>query len=69
MTVTHEGESVALRGLGTGVLRAGGAVSYRGCVIYHATSQKLARLNTAAGVFEFDVDAQGNTHLKIWEWK
>jgi len=43
-------------------------VSYRGCLIYSTTSAKLARLNTLAGVFEFEVDAEGNTHSKIWAW-
>ena len=31
--------------------------------------QKLVRLNSVGGAFEFEVDAEGNTHLKIWEWK
>jgi len=26
-------------------------------------------LNTVAGVFEFEVDPQGNTQTKTWEWK
>ena len=68
MIVTREGDSVSARGIGTGRLREGGAVSYRGCIIFHAP-QKLARLNTTAGVFEFEVDAQGNTSMKMWEWK
>jgi hypothetical protein len=65
---TREGDSVSLRGIGTGKVREGGAVSYRGSIIFHAP-QKLARLNTVAGAFEFEVDAQGNTSMKMWEWK
>jgi len=68
MIATREGDAVTVRGIGSGRLREGGAVSYRGCIIYHAP-QKLARLNTVAGVFEFEVDAQGNTSMKMWEWK
>jgi hypothetical protein len=67
--MTSAGDSVNMRGLGTGTLREGGAVSYRGCLIYHTSSQKLARLNKVAGVFEFEVDAQGNTNMKAWEWR
>jgi hypothetical protein len=55
--------------MGIGRLLPGGAVSYRGCLSYSTASAKLARLNSIAGVFEFEVDATGNTHSKVWEWK
>ena len=66
---TMDGEIVTWKGIGVGRLLAGGAVSYRGCLSYSTASAKLARLNSIAGVFEFDVDANGNTQSKIWEWK
>ena len=66
---TMDGDIVTWTGIGVGRLLAGGAVSYRGCLSYSTASAKLARLNSIAGVFEFDVDASGNTHSKIWEWK
>src|SRR5687767_4472927 len=59
---TRDGETVTWKGSGVGRFKDGGAVSYRGCVSYKTTSSKLARLNTIAGAFEFDVDAAGNTH-------
>jgi len=65
---SFEGDTMTWRGIGTGRFGEGGAVSYRGCLIYSTTSAKLARLNTLAGVFEFEVDAEGNTHSKIWAW-
>ena len=52
-----------------GKLLRGGAVSYRGAIYYSTASPKLARLNTVAAVFEYEVDANGNTHTKQWEWK
>ena len=64
-----DGEIVTWKGIGIGRLLAGGAVSYRGCLSYSTASAKLARLNSIAGVFEFEVDATGNTHSKVWEWK
>jgi hypothetical protein len=67
--ITNDGETVSWRGAGTGVFRGGGAVGYRGSLHYATQSTKLARLNSVAGVFEFEVDAAGNTHGKIWEWK
>jgi hypothetical protein len=60
---------VTWKGQGVGKLLPGGAVSYRGALYYSMASPKLARLNTIAGVFEYDVDANGNTHTKTWEWK
>lgn len=67
--LTHEGEMATWKGQGVGKFVGGGAVSYRGALYYSTASAKLARLNTIAGVFEFEVDANGNTHTKIWEWK
>jgi hypothetical protein len=66
---TMDGEMMTWKGIGIGRLLGGGAVSYRGCLSFSTASAKLARLNSIAGVFEFEVDAAGNTHSKIWEWK
>ncbi len=67
--VTHDGEIATWKGQGVGQLKGGGAVSYRGAVYYSTTSAKLARINTIACVFEFDVDGDGTPHTKSWEWK
>src|SRR5262249_48317973 len=66
---SFDGDTVSWKGIGTGKLGAGGAVSYRGALIYNTTSAKLARLNGGAGGFEFEVDASGNTTSKGWEWR
>jgi len=66
---TLDGQTATWKGIGTGQLKPGGAVSYRGCLTYSTTAPKLARLNLIAGVFEFEVDAAGNTQTKVWEWK
>jgi hypothetical protein len=66
---TAEAGLVTWKGTGVGTVRAGGALSYRGAICFEATSPKLSRLNSVAGVFEFEVDAAGNTRTKIWEWK
>jgi len=67
--VTADGELVSWKGSGIGKLKERGAVSYRGIVYLQTASQKLARLNNAAGVFEFEADGEGKTHSKTWEWK
>jgi hypothetical protein len=66
---TSDGEGVTWKGSGLGKFGPGGAVSYRGILYFQTTSQKLARLNAAPGVFEYEVDTEGKTHTKIWEWK
>ena len=64
-----DGEVLTWKGIGTGKLKAGGAVSYRGALTFSASSQRFSRLNAIAGMFEFEVDEAGNTNTQIWEWK
>jgi len=66
---TLDGNLATWNGIGTGAIKTDGAVSYRGALTFESTSSKLSRLNSVAGVFEFEVDAAGNTQTKIWEWK
>jgi hypothetical protein len=67
--LTPDGGVATWKGTGVGKFLAGGAVSYRGALFYSTATPKLARLNSIAAVFEFEVDAEGNTHSKLWEWK
>ena len=67
--MTKDGEAVSWKGSGLGKFKEGGAVSYRGILYHRTTSQKLARLNTTAVVFEYEADAKGDTYAKYWEWK
>jgi hypothetical protein len=67
--MTPDGDMISWKGSGVGKIRENGALSYRGILYYRTASQKLARLNNAAGVFEYEVDPEGKTHTKIWEWK
>ena len=67
---TRDGEPFTFRGQGVGVMTGRGmGATYRGAIYYQSPSPKLARLHKVAGVFEYDVDENGNTHAKIWEWK
>jgi hypothetical protein len=65
----NDGSAATWRGNGIGNLKPGGAVSYRGAIYYSTQSPKLARLNGVAAVFEYEVDALGNTSGKIFEWR
>jgi hypothetical protein len=64
-----DGQIAAWKAVGNGRYMADGAVSYRGGIVFSSASPVFARLNAVAGVFEFEVDAEGNTSSKIWEWK
>jgi hypothetical protein len=66
---TQDGELITWKGSGLGKLKPGGAVSYRGILYFKTSSQKLAKLNNVAGVFELEIDPEGKMHNKIWEWK
>jgi len=63
------GEMATWVGQGVGTLKKDGSVSYRGAVYYSTATQAWLRLNNVAAVFEYEVDAQGNTKSEIWEWK
>ncbi len=65
----QDGELVTWKGSGQGKFKDKGAVSYRGILYYRTTSQKLARLNSAPCVFEYEIDPEGKTTAKFWEWK
>jgi hypothetical protein len=63
------GEQAAWVGQGVGKFGKDGAISYRGAIYYQTTAGAWSRLNSVAGVFEYEVDAAGNTKAQIWEWK
>ncbi len=69
MSTTQDGEAATWTGTGLGQFGPGGSVSYRGMLFWKTTSKKLARLNNACTVFEYEVDPKGNTVAKLWEWK
>jgi len=56
-------------GQGVGTIKKDGSVSYRGALYYQTSSPKWSRLNSIAGIFEYEVDAQGNARSEISEWK
>jgi len=67
---TKNGDAIQMTGSGSALSPApGGTIRYRGAVHFHTASAKFSRLNGIAGVFEYDVDAAGNTVAKVWEWK
>ncbi len=46
-----------------------GAITGIGSLFVQTSSRKLERLNSIVVLFEVNVDGNGNTHAKFWEWK
>ena len=65
----ENGEVVTWKGQGVGEITPSGSVSYRGSLYYETQADNLLGLNKLVGVFEYDVDADGNTSSEIYEWK
>ena len=63
------GDVATWTGQGVGTIKKDGSVSYRGALYYQTSSPKWSRLNSIAGIFEYEVDAQGNARSEISEWK
>ena len=64
-----KGQMASWVGQGVGKLGRGQAISYRGAIYYQSASPDWSRLNHVATMFEYEVDEQGNTDAKFWEWK
>ena len=70
IAMTEDGEVATWRGAGVGRFTGqGGAVSWRGAIYFQTTSERLARLNGIAVVFEFETDQSGKVAVKTFEWK
>jgi hypothetical protein len=69
ITMSKEGDLATWIGQGVGTIKKDGATSYRGGVYYQSSSARWSRLNSVAAIFEYEVDAQGNTRAQLWEWK
>lgn len=62
-----QGDTVTWKGIGVGRFGEGGSIHYCGSLSFNTTSQRLAKLNGISGVFQWEIDAQGNTYSRIWE--
>ena len=69
VVMTEDGGAATWKGSGVGKLGVGGSVAYRGALYYETAHPKWSTLNGIAAVYEYEVDAEGNTMGQIWEWK
>jgi hypothetical protein len=65
-----ESEAATYTGEGIGRVSSSGGVSWRGSIFLSTPSTgKLSFLNNMIGLFEAEIDSEGNFADKIWEWK
>ena len=64
-----DGKTATWTGHGVGTANKDGTASYHGSICYQSMPPKWSRLNKVAVLFEYEVDAEGNTHSQYWEWK
>lgn len=69
IAMSDQGDLATWVGQGVGTVGTAGAVSFRGAVFYHSASPRWSRLNNVAAIFEYEVDADGNSRSTLWEWK
>jgi hypothetical protein len=64
-----DSEMATVTGEGIGRFTASG-IKLRGAVFFRTSSTgKLSFLNNVVGVFEAEIDMEGNFTERIWEWK
>jgi hypothetical protein len=67
--MTNDGKVATWTGHGVGVRNKDGSATYRGALYFQTMPPKWSRLNKVAVLFEYAVDAEGNSHSDYWEWK
>ncbi len=63
------GAAATWSGSGVGVFQPDGSISFRGSIYYQSASPQWARLNSVAGVFEYEQKPDGSVCGQVWEWK
>jgi hypothetical protein len=68
--MTSDGQMAIYTGEGIGRFDSSNKLNWRGAIFFKTTSTgKLEFLNNLVGVFEAQVDANGNFADKTWDWK
>jgi len=57
------------RATGTGTFTEDGGATFKGVCYFQTSAPSLAKLNGAAVVYDWDVDAEGNADWELWHWK
>ena len=66
---TASGDVVHIVGRASDQSRGPGSPTrYRGAFHFQTNSDTFAKLNGIAAVFEYNVEADGSSNAKVWEW-
>src|SRR5438477_540059 len=60
--ITKDGKTATWTGHRVGTIKKDGTASYRGALYFQTMPSQWSRLNNVAVLFEYAVDAEGNTH-------
>ncbi len=60
--ITKDGKMATWIGHGVGMMKKDGSATYRGAIYFQTMPPKWSRLSKVAVLFEYAVDAEGNTH-------
>ena len=66
--MSPQGDMATWRGQGVGRMTESGGTEFRGTIYFETASERWARLNSIAGVYEYSADESGKTETKLWEW-
>ncbi|MCL0101923.1 hypothetical protein M1O29_02425 [Dehalococcoidia bacterium] len=57
------------RATGVGTFTENGGSTFKGVCYFQTVAPSLSKLNGAAVIFNWDVDAEGNAAWELWQWK
>jgi len=57
------------RATGIGTFTEDGGATFKGVCYFQTSAPSLTKLNGAAIIFNWDVDAEGNAAWELWQWK
>ena len=67
--ILGDGKMATWTGHGVGVTKEDRRSSYRGTIYFQTMPSQWSRLNKVGVLFEYEIDAEGNTRSEYWEWK
>ncbi len=66
--MSRAGEMAMYRATGTAKMK-GPMPVWRGVLYFQSQTPKWSALNGVAVVYEYEIDENDTTHVKLWEWK
>ncbi len=67
--MSKAGEMAMYRATGTSKMLGPAMPVWRGVLYFQSQTPKWSSLNGVAVVYEYEIDENENTHVKLWEWK